>query len=174
MNYLTKKNFGIPAGILAAISVLLGYGLYTGGIATVTLVFLAVVFLFDFDENVKNTLKQSMILAFFGRLTKMLISILNDVFGWFSGAAYADSEGIQTTHKVFAKIIDIATDLVDFVFVLLFVSLLLAALKNKVAKIDFLSASVNAAEKETVACEKCGAPVEKGAAFCTKCGNKMN
>ncbi len=174
MNYLTKKNFGIPAAILAAVSVLLGYSLYTGGISTVLLVFLAVVFLFDFDENVKMTLKQSMILGFTGKIVKWLIAMLYDVLGWFSGASISDSEGIRTTYKVFNKIVDIANDLVGFVFILLFIVMLLAAMKNQVAKISFLSAKVNAAEKESVTCSKCGAAVEKGAAFCTKCGNKMN
>ncbi|MBQ9119165.1 MAG: zinc ribbon domain-containing protein [Lachnospiraceae bacterium] len=174
MNYLTKKNFGIPAGILAALSVLLGYSLYAGGVSTVLLVFVAVVFLFDFDENVKSMLKQSLILAFIGRLVKMLISMLGTVLSWFSNASISDSEGIRTTYKVFNKIYEVATDLVGFVFIFLFVSLLAAAIKNKTAKIGFLTASVEAAEKESVACSKCGAPVEKGAAFCTKCGNKMN
>ncbi len=174
MNYLTKKNFGIPTSILAAVSVLLGYSLYAGGISTVLLVFLAVVFLFDFDENVKATLKKAMILGFFGKVVTWLISILYDVLNWFSGAAMSYSDGIRTTYRVFNKIITIADDLVGFVFTLLFISMLLAALKNKVAAISFLDEKVNAAEKESVTCSKCGATVDKGAAFCTKCGNKMD
>lgn len=165
MNYLTKKNFGIPAGILAALSVLVGYSLYAGGISLVALVFVTAVFMFEFDENVKSSLKQSLVLAFFGKLVSFLLAIVYDVFGWFSGSS---------AYSVLLKIYNVVSDLVGFVFILLFASLLYSAIKNKPAKIDFLADTVNAAEKETVVCAKCGAPVEKGAAFCTKCGNKMD
>lgn len=175
MNYLTKKNFGIPAGILAAIAVLLGYGLYGSlSLIWVTLVFTAVVFLFDFDANVKNNLKQSLMLAFYGRLVGFAFVILNSILSWFSEAKYSSSKVASTIYKIFEKILTIADDAVGFLFLLLFASLLLAAIKGKVAKIGFLNTSVAAADKETVACPKCGEPVEKGTAFCTKCGNKMN
>lgn len=174
MNYLEKKNFGIPAGILAAISVLLGYSLYTSsGLMWVILAFTAIVFLFDFDENVKNTLKQSLMLAFFGRLASFLFGILYSILSWFSGAEYAESEAAKTIYKLFAKVLDIAQDLVGFVFILLFASLLIAAIKGKAAKISFLSESVAAAEKETVVCPQCGELIDKKAVFCTKCGNKL-
>ena len=175
MNYLSKKNFGIPAGILSAIAVLLGYSMYNSlSLVWVTLVFTAVVFLFNFDENVKSTLKQSLLLAFYGWLVSFVFVILRSVLGWFSGAQGSDSEAIRTTYKVFGKILEVVEDGVDFIFIFLFFSLLFSAIKGKVTRIGFLTSSVEAADKETVACPKCGTPVDKGSAFCTKCGNKMN
>lgn len=173
MNYLSKKNFGIPATILAAISVLLGYAVFAGNFAVlwVVLAFAGIIFLFDFDDAIKTTFKQSMTVAFYGWVVKFAFSILNSILGWFSDASISSSEGVRTTYKVFGKIIDIADDLCGFVFILLFVLILLSAIKGKVAKIGVMG--LNESAKETVECPKCGAKVEKGAAFCTKCGNKM-
>ncbi|MDE7298666.1 MAG: zinc ribbon domain-containing protein [Lachnospiraceae bacterium] len=174
MNYLSKKNFGIPAMILASISVLLGYGLYAGNFALlwVTLAFAGIVYLFDFDEVVKASFRQSMLVAFYGWVVKLLVSILNTVLHWFSGASTSNTEAIRTIYKVFAKIVEVISDGVGFLFVLLFIVLLLAAIQGKVAKISLLNIS-GTAKKETAACPKCGEQVEKGAAFCPKCGNKM-
>lgn len=137
MNYLTKKNFGIPVGLLSSIAVLLGYGLYSNTLTLLlaTIIFAGVVFLFDFDEVVKATLKKSVMIAIYGRIISICIGVLNTILSWFSNAAYSDSEGIRTTYKVFNKILDVAGDCANFAFLIIFIVLLLAAMKGKVASI---------------------------------------
>ena len=180
MNYLTKRNFGIPATLLAAFSVLLGYGIYTSSFSLVwvALAFTGIVFLFDFDEIVKSTLKQSLTLSFYGWIVNILIRILNSVLGWFAGgesvsiSGFEISSGGTTAYKVFSKMIQIVGDLADFAFLLAFAFLLFTALKGKAAKLD-LNSVAGSFVKETATCPKCGEKVEKGAAFCTKCGSKI-
>lgn len=174
MNYLTKKNFGIPAGILAAISVLLGLGLYNSlSLIWVTLVFTAAVFLFDFDEVVKSNLKQALSYAFYGRLADIFFSIFRSILNWFSEAQYSSGSVVRGVYKVFDKILTVADNLVGFVFLLLFAQLLYSAVKGKAAKTSPLTIGA-ASGKETVTCPKCGESVDKDAAFCTKCGNKLD
>lgn len=183
MNYFTKKNFGIPATLLAAFSVLLGYGIYTSSFSLiwVTLAFTGIVFLFDFDEIVKSTLKQSLMLAFYGWVVNIFIRILKSMLGWFAGgdsvsiSGFEISSGGSTAYKIFSKIIQVAGDLADFAFLLVFAFLLISALKGKAAKLDLnsVAGSLLKETKETVTCPKCGEKMEKGAVFCTKCGSKI-
>ncbi len=173
MNYLSKKNFGVPGMILAALSVLMGYGLYAGSFSLlwVTLAFAGIIYLFDFDDFVKGSFRQSMLVAFYGWIVKLLINMMNTVLDWFSGAA-TGSRGVRTVYNIFDKIVEVIGDCAGFLFLLLFIVLLLAAIRGEVAKINLFNIS-GTAKKETAVCSKCGEQVEKGAAFCPKCGGKM-
>ena len=104
MNYLSKKNFGVPGMILAALSVLMGYGLYAGSFSLlwVTLAFAGIIYLFDFDDFVKGSFRQSMLVAFYGWIVKLLINMMNTVLDWFSGAA-TGSRGMVGSSNVFSS-----------------------------------------------------------------------
>lgn len=172
MNYLTKKNFGIPTAILCAVSVLLGYALYSGSwsLIWVVLAFAGITCLFDFEDAVKENFKQAVTVALYGWVIKLGMNMLYTILEWFSDARTSTTEGIRTTYKVFSKILEVANSLISFLFIVLFILMMLAALKGSVAKLPIFGKKV---AKDTVPCPKCGAPVEKDAAFCTKCGNKM-
>lgn len=173
MDYFKKKNLGIPAGILAAFAVLCGISVYSGGISVAAIIFTAAVFMFEFDANVKSLLKQSLVLGFIGRLVKLIISIAYDILNWFSGAAYAESEGARTVYKVFTKILNVTDDVIGFAFIIAFIILLAAAIKNKAAKVPVIGGTVEGLDNASNACPNCGAIVDAGAGFCTKCGTKM-
>lgn len=135
MNYLTKKNFGVPTNLLACMAVLFGYSLYRGSMSWVMIAFTVIVFMFDFDDTVRNTVKTSLKFGFLGYLVEMLFSILRTVLEWFSAASVSYRDGIRTTYNVFEKIIEISRDLVGFAFILVFAFMLLNAVKGKEAKV---------------------------------------
>lgn len=135
MNYLTKKNFGVPTNLLASMAVVFGYALYRGSMSWVMIAFAVIVFMFDFDDTVRNTVKTSLKVGFIGYLVDLLYDILRSVLGWFSAAQTSYSDGVRTTYKVFDQIIDISRDLIGFAFILIFAFMLLNAIKGKEAKI---------------------------------------
>lgn len=138
MNYLTKKNFGIPANLVASMAVVLGYFLYRGSLSWVLIAFTGIVFLFDFDDTVKNTLKNALKVGFLGYVVDFAYTIFRDILGWFSAAQSSYTSGIRTTYKVFDQIIEISRDLIGFVFILIFAFMLLNAIKGKEAKVPNL------------------------------------
>lgn len=138
MNYLTKKNFGIPANLVASMAVILGYFLYRGSLSWVLIAFTGIVFLFDFDDTVKNTLKNALKVGFLGYLVDFAYTIFRDILSWFSAAQSSYTSGIRTTYKVFDQIIEISRDLIGFVFILVFAFMLLNAIKGKEAKVPNL------------------------------------
>ncbi|MDE7210360.1 MAG: hypothetical protein K2O03_02800 [Lachnospiraceae bacterium] len=140
MNYLTKKNFGVPTNLLASMAVLFGYALYRGSMTWVTIAFTVIVFMFDFDDTVRNTTKTALKFGFLGYLVDLLYTILRSVLGWFSAAQSSFNNGIRTTYKVFDQIIDISRDLIGFFFILFFAFMLINAIKGKEAKVPNIEA----------------------------------
>lgn len=135
MNYLSKKNFGVPTNLLASMAVVFGYLLFQGSMGWLMVAFTVIVFLFDFDDTVKNTVKTSLKFGFLGYLVEILYSILRTILGWFSGAKVSMNGGIRTTYNVFEKMLDILHDVIGFAFILVFAFMLINAIKGKEAKV---------------------------------------
>lgn len=168
MNYLSKKNLGIPAVIASALAVLAGYAVYQSlSTALVALVLVAAVFALDFDDIVKSYTKQSMMLAFFGWIVRICNSFINTILSWFD-PSYGSTAA--TVKNVFVKIFDIAFDLIGFAVIGCFLLLLLGAISGKFKAFGFLNVK---AAQENKGCPNCGAKIENGSAFCTKCGTKF-
>lgn len=135
MNYLSKKNFGVPTNLLASMAVVFGYLLFQGNISWLMVLFTVVVFLFDFDDTVRNTVKTSLKVGFFGYLIDILYSILWTVLSWFSGAKSSISGAVRTTYNVFEKMLDVLQDAIGFAFILIFAYMLFNAIRGKEAKV---------------------------------------
>ncbi len=135
MNYLTKKNFGVPTNLLASMAVVFGYLLSQRSISWLMVLFTVVVFLFDFDDTVRNTVKTSLKFGFLGYLVEILYSVLWTVLSWFSDAKSSMNSGIRTTYNVFDKMIDIVHGVIGFAFILIFAFMLIHAINGKEAKV---------------------------------------
>lgn len=84
-----KKNFGIPVTILIALTYLIGYSLAKNlsGTLLAALIFAAAVFVFDFDDRVKNAVKHSYVFAIGIQLLYFLIELLGSVVTMFYGGS---------------------------------------------------------------------------------------
>ncbi|WP_066720548.1 zinc ribbon domain-containing protein [Clostridium sp. Marseille-P299] len=177
-NNLSKQNFGIPVTILCAIAYGLCYAA-SSQLSWALLVFLGIVYVFSFDEEVKSALKQGILLAFFWFIIDKLFWILKEFIGWFVPTASSYSsvweEALGVGSKVSAgtvivRIIDYISSGIDFAFIVVFVLLIFNSLKGKYIRLDFINKIIGT---EKVKCSQCGAELEEASTFCTKCGNKI-
>lgn len=121
-NYLSKQNFGIPAGLACITAYLLGYGVTRSlSLLWVAIVFTAFVFMFNFDEKVREAVKRGMTLSVAYHVIAMGLYILNSIVAWFGVSSF----------NVVNKIITIIGDLAQFVILIAFIALIVSTILNK-------------------------------------------
>ena len=176
-NNLSKQNFGIPVTILCAIAYGLCYAA-SSQFSWALLVFLGIVYVFSFDEEVKASLKQGICIAFFWFIIDKLFWVIKEFIRWFipTATSYAsawEALGVgdgPSGSSIIVKIVDYISSGIDFVFIVVFVYLIFNSLKGKYIRLGLINKMIG---HEKVKCTQCGAEVEGDSTFCTKCGNKM-
>jgi len=85
--FFEKKNFGIPVTILVVLAYLTGYSLAKNlsGALIAAMLFAAAVFIFDFDDRVRNAVKHSYVFAIIFQLLYFAIELITAVIGFISG-----------------------------------------------------------------------------------------
>lgn len=147
--FYEKKNFGIPVTILIILAYLIGYSLIKSlaGTLIAALLFAAAVFLFNFDERVKNAVKHSYVAAILFLLVYFILDALKSLFSFFSGGVntinslddilYNYDSYIRTTSSS-TFVFLLLTFLVDLAVIVYYAVCIIFAMTGRDVKIDFI------------------------------------
>lgn len=93
MDKFEKKNFGIPVTILVVFAYLIGYALTRNlsGTLLVAVLFAAAVFTFQFDDRVKNAVKNSYVIAIISELVYLILQVIESLISLISGGRFVTS-----------------------------------------------------------------------------------
>lgn len=198
--FYEKKNLGIPVVLLSLLAYFIGYYMTIsfGGLL-VAVVFAVVVFALDFDDKVKNAVKQSYFLGLLFSLIYLALEIIENIGKIITPTDYTKSfflaNLVNNLHRYAANLFGI---LVLVVYIILIITVLI----KKDVKIGFIfnlfgegtpkqqqapqmqqqapmyqqvPPMPQAQGQQQVAgkCPKCGAVNKDGAAFCASCGSKL-
>ncbi len=148
-----KRNFGIPTTILCVLAYLIGYLLtfsLSGGLL-VAVLFAAVVFGFQFDDKIKNAVKQSFIIAALIQLVNLFFTVLEyfvelvtpQEFNVSSVYTYSledlkDLHDLNAFQNALQYVLKYGKDVLEFVVVIVFIIFIIQALRNKEVKFGFV------------------------------------
>jgi hypothetical protein len=131
-----KKNLGIPVTILALLAYFIGYYLtmnFSG--LFVAVVFAVIVFALDFDEKVKNAVKQSYFIGLFFSLIYLALDILGQLSDMLTPTDYTRTYFLQ---KLVNNLHRYAVSLFNILVLVVFIILVFLVLLKKDVKINFI------------------------------------
>lgn len=191
-----KKNLGIPVTILALLAYFIGYYMtldFSG--LFVAVVFAVVVFALDFDDKVKNAVKQSYFIGLVFGLLYLGLDVFSRLTELFTPVTYTDYADLFILQKVFNNIHHYSLALLNIVVIVVYALFIITVLLKKDVKLNFIfsifgegtpkqmqqqvppmyqQAPPMQQQVQGVKCPKCGAVNHNGATFCASCGNKLN
>lgn len=152
--FTEKRNFGIPATILCLLAYLIGYELansFSGGLL-VAVLFAVIVFGFQFDDRVRNAVKQSYIVAVLINLISFCFTLLEYVIELITpqefnaGFAYnsnikdlADTYDLNAFQNILVYILKYGKSILEVAVVVIFVIFIIQALQGKALKLNFVN-----------------------------------